>query len=250
MALESIQSRLATAAASLSGKLTARLSLRAGQASARAILAAQIDATDDRLLAPALALLPPGRAFDADEGSLLRTVCDALSRTFSRLFRLADDARQSLIPGRAGALVAIWAQSLALQDGENAAQRLAEGTFTLDELQRRLFDVWRDCGVENLSLIFQISPRDPFRVGLSRVGEPLRGDEWRFRFDVTILVPLDHTNDAQELCDAFSRAQGRPAFEAWLLRAFPPWCALCLVIQDQGSEGSHELLRLNLTRRN
>lgn len=249
MAIASIQGRTARATATTSGKLTALIPLATGRASCRAILAARVDATDDRLRAPALALLPPGRAFVADEGSVLRSVCDALSRTFSRLFRLADDARQSLIPGTPGSLAAVWARTLALQDGESADQRLAEGPFTLAEFERRLLEVWRGAGIEVRALIFEVAPRAPFCVSISRVGDPLRGDDWRFRLDVTVVAPRAHMNDARALGDAYERAPGRKAFEAWLARAFPPWCALCLAAKSEGKVGLFEIATVNLPRR-
>lgn len=143
----------------------------------------------------------------------------------------------------------VWADTLALREGENAAQRLAEGPFTLDELQHRLLDVWHVAGLEDLALIFQVAPRAPFRAGLSHVGDPLRGNSWRFRLDVTVLVPCAHINDGWELCDAYLRAPGRAAFEAWLTRAFPPSCALFLATQSEGQTETFELLRLNLPRR-
>lgn len=81
----------------------------------------ELDASNDRYLSPALALLPPGYAFDAPEQSILRKTVDALSRQQSRVGRKQEAIQAQLLPGATGELLREWEDIAGLSGDEELA---------------------------------------------------------------------------------------------------------------------------------
>ncbi|MDR0966647.1 MAG: hypothetical protein LBM75_09155 [Myxococcales bacterium] len=132
-----------------------------------------IDVSDAALLSAALALLPPGRVFEAPDGTRLRAVVDSLARDLSRPAKVVRSLVRQLLPGQPGELLEDWERATRLDpdaeafdfaetqriEAELAALGVAsthpslesrraravidhlldDAPFTLDELRRRAF---------------------------------------------------------------------------------------------------------------
>ena len=96
------------AIASASATLRRTIALRGVFVAAAVRAAAEFDLSDDRLRGPALARLPPGEAFRAPPGTVLRRVVDALARSLARVQRQLDAADKQLVPGAIGELLSDW----------------------------------------------------------------------------------------------------------------------------------------------
>ena len=275
-------------AASSRGDLLASCPLSAGMAQARGRAAGQIDASTDALLAPALALLPPGRAFAAAPGSVIHAAVDAISRDIGRVDAHVAALARQLVPGAEGELLPEWERAAGLAGDEEAlpalidsivAQAVADAggiapaypsldlrraraaaemlapsaPLSIDDLRRRALDMvlYRSTdtsvtptGVETGCLLdVEVVRHLPCRAGVGRAGDPLYGDDWAFRYDVTLVGGGSLKDAAAVWTCVLERGQ---LFLAWVRRAWPPWCGLTLWARHESSPESLSVLTINV----
>lgn len=273
MALGFLHCGGALAAASASaGKLAVRWGLMSSGPNSKARCAGWIDSSNSSFLAPALALLPPGPAWTASPGSMLRTVVDSLARDLSRVDAAASSLGRQLVPGAAGELLSEWESAAGLSGHEEAedaaeaeeirrqvvaaggrldgyrsltarraaavASRLAETQpFSLSELElraKRLVLYRRVVGATAQAWAFSgiEVARQQPFRAGARVGQPVCGAAWAFSYDVTLITDAPFQTDGGLLSRI--NARGRPLLD-WIRRSWPPWCGLRLYVRRGGA---------------
>lgn len=275
-------------AASSHGHLLASCPLSTGPSGARGRAAGRIDASTDALLAPALALLPPGRAFAAPPGSVIRKTVDAVSRDIGRVDAHLASLAHQLVPGAEGELLPEWERAAGLTGDEEAlpalidsivAQAVADAggrapaypsldlrraraaaemlapsaPLSIEEFRRRAMHMvlYRSTdtsvtptGVETGHLgDVEVVRHLPFRAGAGRAGDPVYGDDWAFRYDVTLVGGGSLKDAASVRAAVLERGQ---LLLAWLQRSWPPWCGLALWARHEASPESLAVLTINL----
>ena len=218
-----LSGRLRLDAPAMSGELSRALTLSAILAPPLIFTAsAEIDTSDDSLVPPAVALLPPGRCFAARPGSLLRRLLDGLLRELSRLLHRARRLLTQACPSSSGELAIDWARVCGTSQIESRWRE--RGTLT----RQRVLTLFPSV-TGNAPVHATWTARQPFRAGASTAGHRLRPASVRFVVDLVLSS------------DAFANAAAREAYVdacqdafAFLARRWPP-CAVLVVSLSDGS---------------
>lgn len=140
----------------------------------------------------ARALMPRGRAWPDDPGTVQSKLLGALAGTFERNDAAASDLLDHGLPGDNPELLAEWEASLGLPDpcaGPNATEaqrrdqvraRFAGGG---GQSRGRYIEYARELGFD-----VEIVNHAPFRAGHSRIGSPLASDAWTFVWTVRVIA--------------------------------------------------------------
>ena len=138
-----------------------------------------------------LTLLPRGRVWPKDPGSLQYRTMEGFAPTFERLDARAQTLLIDLFPAFTVELLPEWEASLGLPDdcegdGQTLEQRLAQVVAKLFEGGGQTIDyyarVLARLGYTNAT----ITEYAPFRVGASPVGLPLLDDDWWFAWNINL----------------------------------------------------------------
>ena len=175
----------------------------------RSRAAARVHAASRIYHRAAIQLLPPGRAFDAAEGSVLWMLCDALSREFSRLDAAISEVIADIAPTASNAWHAIFGRDPA----EVGAAVAAEGPVTWAELVSALPDSW-----VGVALSYTQGSVTPSTAGVLRAGQHLTSDRGRWMVWVEV-------HPASSLASAQLTAL-KAAVRAAALPLIPPTCSL------------------------
>ncbi len=111
--------------------MTVAVSLQAGTATASVRTAAELEVVDARLLGAAVALLPPGRALAAEQGTQQRRVVEGLALEAGRVQRRVDSLAQQVVAPVVGELLPEW-ESLAGLDGTEHVEDALEDAAVRD----------------------------------------------------------------------------------------------------------------------
>lgn len=156
------------AVVSCRSSVTASLSLDwaiAAAASSASRAAVQIDRSSSVYRTAACQLLPPGRVFDARPGSLLRALCDALSREASRLALAIDDLLARVVPSAASS------EWRAIYGADPADVGAIDGPIREVDLLARLPAAW-----DGVAMTYELESRQPSVAGALTAGDHLRGE--------------------------------------------------------------------------
>lgn len=136
-----------------------------------------------------LDLLPDGRAWDKTESSNLSSVVGALSKEFAEIHELAESLPKEMTALYTESFLTEWEQALQTQED------CKEIDNTIDGRRNAVLAKLRSTGgvtikyLEDIAktLGFPVTITDKFgsfKVGSSKVGDPLAGDAWRTVFQV------------------------------------------------------------------
>lgn len=190
------------------------------------------DISDDSLIDPAIALLPPGRLF-RPVGELLRRLLDGLLREFSRIAHRARQLLAQACPCSTGDLSHDWARVCGVATAAEVPSRWAEGgPLTRARVLGMFPDFWSEAPVSKMWV-----PRAPFRAGIAAAGQPLRPATSRLAIDLTLT------------CAAFASASSRESFLAsvapalsFLDRRWFPYSVLVIRLSD--GETTHAIRKI------
>ena len=181
----------------------------------RSRAAARIHAASRIYHRAAIQLLPPGRAFDAADGSILWMLCDALSREFSRLDAAISEVIADIAPTASNAWRGIFGG-----DPEEVGAVVASGRpVTWAELVSRLPASW-----DSVAITYTQTSVTPTAAGILRAGTHLVSESGIWC--VTIEV-----RPASSLASAQLTAL-RNAVRAAAIPLIPPTCSLRVVIVE------------------
>src|SRR6185369_8699167 len=138
-----------------------------------------------------LSLLPRGRVWSKEPGSLQYRLADGFAQTFERLDARAQSLLVDLFPAFTVELLPEWEASLGLPDPCEGADQTIE--------QRRLQVVTKLTVGGGQSIAYFVTVLDrlgytnatiteyaPFRIGVSPVGLPLLDDDWWFAWNINL----------------------------------------------------------------
>ncbi|HDG8160814.1 TPA: YmfQ family protein [Klebsiella pneumoniae] len=172
-------------------------------------------------------LLPNGRAWPREKGSVQYAVLKALGRAFAR----SDSSAQGLItgafPSTATMMLPEWESTMGLPDdcsiGEISSigdrQRVVVAKFISNGGLNRAYYI----GVaEALGYTIKITQFRPAMAGMSVCGDALNGDEWPFTWLITAPeTTIKYTVAGQAYCGDPLRAWGNKQLECTLSKIAP-----------------------------
>lgn len=135
-----------------------------------------------------LRLLPRGRAWRRDSGSVLAAVVTGLANAFQRLDAAAQTLLVDAFPATADQLLPEWEQSLGLPDP------CAGESPTLQQRRKQVQARFANTGGQNVAFLttfaanlgydVSITEFTPFRVGQNAAGQPLSSAAWAYAWTV------------------------------------------------------------------
>lgn len=137
------------------------------------------------------ALLPRGRVWPTDAGTTQADVIASLSPSFAQVDSDAIALLADLFPSTTTNFVAEWESALGLPDpclGPNPTleqqrdQIVARFIGGGGQSAQRFIDF-----AATLGFVITISCFAPFRMGRSRMGQPINGPDWAFAWKITIV---------------------------------------------------------------
>lgn len=134
-------------------------------------------------------LLPPGKAFPREPGTDLEKVLLGCAAEFERVEARGDELAIDVNPLDTNELLPDWERSAGLPDTcsgvlENTLQGrraalIAKLTSTGGQSEAYFIEVAKNLGYE-----ITISTFNPFRVGLSAVGDALTNEAWQYAWEI------------------------------------------------------------------
>lgn len=152
-----------------------------------------------------LALLPFGRAWLKDAGSVQAQTSMALSPSFERVDSAASNLLALSLPGENADLLEEWESSLGLPDpcagpnpttAQRAAQVKARFVGGGGQNRARFIDYAATLGFE-----IEIVNYSPFRAGRSTCGNPCASNAWTFVWGIRVLANTSGLSSDVLLCE-------------------------------------------------